>query len=107
MNQILVKPSPNWESLIEDWSKSGLTQRDFCRKRGISHANFMKERGRLIKLGIGPKSARVPATGISGQADFVGFIPVTVEPPPATAALPEIVVELPMGVVIRFRGVQQ
>lgn len=104
MNQALVKSSPDWESLVEDWSRSGLTQREFCRKRGISHATFVKERGHLIKRGIGPRSAKVPARG-SAQADFVGFIQASVEPPPA--AVPEIVVELPLGVVIRFRGVQQ
>jgi len=103
MNQALVKTNPNWKVLVEDWARSGLTQKDFCRKRGISHANFVKERGALIRRGVGPPSARVPADK-STQASFAQFIPVSVEPPPP--ALPEIVVELPMGVVIRFRGFQ-
>lgn len=108
MNQASVKSSTAWEVLVEDWSSSGLSQKAFCDQRGVSFSNFMKERSRLIKLGVGPPSARVVAAKGSPTKSFSQFIPVSVESPlPPPAATPEIVIELPLGVVIRFRGIRQ
>ena len=42
MNKELVKSRSSWECLIEDWSKSGLPQEEFCRQRGVSYGNFLK-----------------------------------------------------------------
>jgi len=104
MNKELVKSRSSWECLIEDWSKSGLPQEEFCRQRGVSYGNFSKARGRLLKRGFGP-----PASRSGGKkpikAEFAHFIPVSVEDSPSVA-VPEIVIELPLGVVIRFRGFQ-
>ncbi len=107
MIQTVEKSIPNWEVLMVDWAQSGIPQKEFCRMRGVSYFTFAKERIRRRKRGDklpspppGPKAKSQPAV-------LSKFVPVEVESsaPPAKAE-PEIVIELPLGVVIRFRGVQ-
>lgn len=97
MKNSIVKSRPNWATLNEQWTCSGLPQKEFCRRHGVPYQAFLKERRNYIQAN---------ATANNGSASsFAEFIPVSIEPPPR-AATPEIVVELPMGVTIRFRGVQ-
>jgi hypothetical protein len=91
MKNAIVKSRPDWAALNEQWSRSGLSQKAFCQRRGVPYQAFLKARRGFMQ------AAEQPAAG------FAQFIPVGVEPPRAT---PEIVVELPMGVTIRLRGVQ-
>ncbi len=97
MKQAIVKSRPDWAALNEQWTRSGLPQKEFCRRHGVSYQAFLKERRHYMQTN---------ATAIKKPASsFAEFIPISIEPPPR-AATPEIVVELPMGVTIRFRGVQ-
>jgi hypothetical protein len=96
MNHALVKSRPNWAALNEQWTRSGLRQKEFCRQHGVSYNSFLKERRRHLQASAGVEH---PASS------FAEFIPVSIEPP-ARAATPEIVVELPRGVTIRIRGLQ-
>lgn len=91
MKNAIVKSRPDWAALNEKWARSGLPQKEFCRRQGVSYQMFLKQRRRYTN-GTHPTSA-----------GFADFIPVCVEPPRVS---PEVIVELPMGVVIRFRGVQ-
>lgn len=96
MNHALVKSRHNWAALNEQWTRSGLPQKEFCRQRGVSYHSFLKERQRIERAS---PDVEHPASS------FAEFIPVNIAPT-AQAAIPEIVVELPMGVTIRIRGLQ-
>ena len=96
MNHTLVKSRPDWAALSEQWTRSGLRQREFCRQHGVSYNSFLKERRRHLQASTDVERP---------TSSFAQFIPVSIDPP-AKPATPEIVVELPMGVIIRFRGLQ-
>lgn len=96
MKHVIVKSRPDWATLNEQWTRSGLRQKEFCERHGVSYNVFLKHRRRFIQDG----------TSASSTASFADFIPVEFKQTPPRAAAPEIVVELPMGVTIRFRGVQ-
>lgn len=93
MKHAIVKSRPDWASLNEKWTRSGLSQKEFCRRQGVPYQAFLKARRGYV---------HTPTTVGEHASDFAQFIPVNIEPPRPT---PEIVVELPMGVTIRFRGV--
>lgn len=96
-----------WTEIFEGQVESGLSQAEYCREQGVNLSAFYSElrrrriRGELLPVSlvrsVSPKVAKskVPSA----------FIPVEVAT--ATPALKnesEIVVELLMGVVTRFRG---
>lgn len=95
MKHEIVKAHPDWEALNEQWTRSGLAQKEFCRRQGVSYQAFLKARREYIR-------AEAAVVG-EAESEFAQFIPVNIEPPKPS---PEIVVELPMGVTIRFRGVR-
>jgi hypothetical protein len=70
-----------WNALLNDFRRSGLTQAEFCERRGISIHSFRK---RLYRV---PASKPVSANHPSPNAT-THFLPVTVlpDPIPATAA---------------------
>ncbi len=95
MKHAIVKQRPDWAALNEKWIRSGLSQKEFCRRQGVPYQAFIKARRGFLQASS--------VTVDQAQHGFGDFIPVSIEPPRVT---PEIVVELPMGVTIRFRGVQ-
>ena len=95
MKHEIVKAHPDWAALNEQWTRSGLAQKEFCRRQGVSYQAFLKARREYI---------RSEAAAVDGvESEFAPFIPVNIATPQPS---PEIVVELPMGVTIRFRGVR-
>ena len=112
MNKLVARKS-NWARLSTEWERSGLSQKAFCEKHGVSYTNFCYHRSALRKRERVAARRSVRAEG-AGQ-----FIPVTVEveessPQPslstdkasaAPAPSAEVEVALPFGVVLRFRGV--
>jgi hypothetical protein len=70
-----------WNALLNDFRRSGLTQAEFCQRRGISIHSFRK---RLYQART-PKP--IPANHTSSDA-AAHFLPVTLltDPIPATAA---------------------
>src|SRR5512135_1609449 len=70
-----------WNALLNDFRRSGLTQAEFCQRRGISIHSFRK---RLYQART-PKP--IPANPTSSDA-AAHFLPVTLltDPIPATAA---------------------
>lgn len=95
MKNAIVKSSPDWAVLNEQWSRSGLSQKEFCRRHGVSYQSFLKERRNYVQANA--------TTDKEPSSSFTEFIPVNIE---RSRVTPEIVVELPMGVTIRFRGMQ-
>ena len=110
MKKLVAAKGPDWPRIFEEWKQSGLSQPKFCEKKGLSYTLFCHRRVELNKRER--QAARLyPAQKKVGQ-----FIPVTVEAKaeePKTVSrepnspAPEIVVELPFGVVLRFRGMAQ
>lgn len=97
MNHAIVTSRPDWAALNEKWVHSGLSQKEFCRRHDVPYKAFLKQRSNCLR-------ASATATG-KPESSFAEFIPVSIEPS-ARATTAEIVVELPMGVTIRFRGMQ-
>lgn len=117
MNKLMVRGEPNWPLLLKEWERSGLSQEKFCEQRGLSYFTFCSRRRRALAL------ERKRENSHPAQASCeVGFIPVTVDEeesrpklargyaekpnaPDAPGGGPaEVEVELPFGVVLRFRG---
>lgn len=94
MKNAIVKTRYDWMALNDEWTRSGLTQKEFCRDRAVPYYGFVKARKGFLRAAA---PQRKPAR------ELAEFIPVSIEPP---RDVPEIVVELPMGVTIRFRGVR-
>jgi len=69
-----------WNALLNDFRRSGLTQAEFCERRGISIHSFRK---RLYRV---PTPKSTPASHRSADGTTSGFLPVTILPDPATAA---------------------
>lgn len=110
MNMLAVGPEPDWAQLSKEWEDSGVSQRAFCEQRGLLHSRFCYKRSELLKSG----DAVCRQNGRLSRPSVVDFLPVAVEVEEGRAKTgrssspdPEIEVELPFGVVLRFRGVQQ
>jgi hypothetical protein len=69
-----------WNALLTDFRRSGLTQAEFCARRGISIHSFRK---RLYRV---PTPKSTPANHLSSDGTTSGFLPVTILPDPIPAA---------------------
>ena len=76
-----------WERRIEAWQRSGLSQREFCAKRGLALSTFQWWRAKL---------RRAEATGTVAP-----FVPLTLSAPAPAAA---IEVELRSKTRLRLEG---
>ena len=65
-----------WNALLDDFRRSGLTQAEFCQRRGISIHSFRK---RLYQV---PTAKPAPANPLSGDVAAAHFLPVTITPDP-------------------------
>ena len=114
MSKIMtVSSGLDWTSLSDEWEQSGLSQKKFCERHGISYHIFRRHRGIVRKRES--KSVKLHTDKTNGSS----FLPVTVEIDEADtrpihsnversvsdAPSAEVEVELPFGVVLRFRGV--
>ena len=71
-----------WNALLNDFRRSGLTQAEFCQRRGISIHSFRK---RLYRV---PAPKPTPVNPPPSNGTIPHFVPVTIlsDPIPATAA---------------------
>ena len=69
-----------WNALLNDFRRSGLTQAEFCQRRGISIHSFRK------RLYQAPTSKPTPANHRSPDA-AAHFLPVTILPDPIPATV--------------------
>ena len=107
MIEARLGPEPDWEKVSREWERSGQNQREFCRQRGYSYSRFKTSRG---KLGHCRPRARRTRKVEDGSPGSLSFLPVSVEPSGderrvAHQQTQEVEVELPFGVVLRFRGI--
>lgn len=114
MNSSISEPRADWPELIEEWGRSGLTQKVFCEQKGVSYAAFCSQRSRRNRRRVKTKKARPKNVEAKQTAAFIPVEVESLEPQPMASvekALPkgsaqsEIEVELPFGVTLRFRGV--
>jgi len=92
------RPALNWPAVLRDFRDSGLSRKAFCDQTGVS----------LASLGYWLKKERSPVTDDSRMVEST-FVELDLSPLAPTVARAddrpdELVVELPMGVVLRFKG---
>jgi transposase len=68
-----------WNTLLNDFRRSGLTHAEFCHRRGISIHSFRK------RLYQAPTPKPIPANPPSSDAAARHFLPVTILPDPIPA----------------------
>lgn len=84
-----------WQKLMEQFESSGKTQEQFCQSRGIALATFTMWRRKLKATALAP----------TAPAFVQVHLPQNAEVLPLESSEPvDLVVELPYGVVLRFRG---
>ena len=77
-----------WECLLSGQAGSGISQRVFCERRGLSHSSFYNWKRRL-------------GEAVNGEQREAGFIELAVEPREAMQW--EVELTLSPGVVLRVR----
>lgn len=87
----------DWQSVVERFRGSGLSQKRFCEREGVSLSTFSywlkKAAGNVAVSSAGAKFV---------ELDFLPVVPAT-----KVDDAPDLIVELPLGVVLRFRGVSR
>lgn len=86
-----------WRKLFALFEESGLTREAFCKKNELSLATFDNWRRRV-------RAAAAPARFVEVRLPQQNA-PLQVEEPASLRG--DLVVELPYGVVLRFRGLGQ
>ena len=91
------KPTADWPAVLEQYQESGLSQKRFCEKKGVS----------LSSLNYWLKKKR--SGGSPAKAVEARFVELSIASAPdasvrASDNHADLVVELPFGVILRFRG---
>ena len=87
-----------WQKVMDQFASCGKTQEQFCKDKGIALPTFALWRRKLKAASLTP----APATFVQLH------LPSTADPAPSNCTEPaDLVVELPYGVVLRFRGLGQ
>lgn len=63
-----------WQKRIEDWSTSGLSQADYCRRQGLQPKRFYSWKNRLERMHCNPRTSSIPGSFLS-----VALVDPTVE----------------------------
>lgn len=107
MNKSISRKEPDWVALSAKWERSGVSQKRFCKKHGLSYGRFCAQRKKLLD-----REREAGRLEPIRPRKLAQFIPVTVEAdepaltvrPDANRRIPEVEVELLFGVILRFRG---
>jgi hypothetical protein len=78
-----------WQAIIEDFRRSGLTQAEFCSRRGLSLHSFRKRLYGRPGPTLAPLSAQAPPVADPISPVLPSFLPVTLVTESPAAALPE------------------
>lgn len=70
-----------WQRIVEGWAASGLTQKQYCARHGVSVASFHQWRERL-RGGADPQDRALPG----GVAEPIRWLPVALQDAPLTPA---------------------
>jgi hypothetical protein len=95
----ITKPcTASWPNLIAQWRLSGLTQAEFCTRRGISLPNFRYHLYKPSRRSLSPGS--LPETATDG---IPLFLPVVCSPAPQPSSVPPAIspIEVVLGDGVR------
>lgn len=84
-----------WQTVVEGWSGSGLTIREWCRRRQVSEPSFYAWRREFNRR-------TTQRTGVNSVAPLL--LPITIEPSPTTTAAAPLVIELLGAVRVHVRS---
>jgi hypothetical protein len=70
----------HWLRLSRKWSRSGVSQREFCEQHGVSFGSFAWWRCELRRRGVLDGRRRLDDRSVPGRGDGA-FLPVTLVPP--------------------------
>lgn len=84
-----------WQKLMEQFDSSGKTREQFCHSKGIALATFAMWRRKLRATALVAAPPAFVQVELPREAEFISA--ESHEPP-------DLVVELPYGVILRFRG---
>lgn len=112
MRRAATRSDEEWDQIMRRFDKSGLLQREFCELEGIPRSTFSKRHSRRAKRKRRTTTTRGISPTTAEAENPTSFIPLEVVRPSARQTppsklrgdSPELVVELPMGIVLRFRG---
>ena len=96
-----------WRETWEAYNKSGLTKAEFCEREDISDSTF----GEWIrKIRESNRQAFLREAGAGEEVPSGGFVELCLPGsglrPSVSDSDADVVVELPLGVVLRFRGIR-
>lgn len=74
---------PHWKKKIEAWKNSGLFQKEFCRKSGISHHQFSYWRKKLLREDEIEQNPFLPVKTSSQFSIFLGDVKISFDQEPA------------------------
>jgi hypothetical protein len=80
-----------WHAAIAEYRRSGLTQPEFCRRRGLPLHTFRRRLYARTDPPPAPASAE-PTRPTSARTDASGFIPVTFVPDTSAATDPLVLI---------------
>ena len=97
-----------WQQLSDDWEQSGLNQKEYCKRKGISRSSFSQSRSKLLEQGLAKRCDKHSKS--VENLEEMRFVPVHL---PMDEALPEqadaavgsanfIEINLPHGIVMRI-----
>ena len=99
-----------WDLILAEFSRSGLNRREFCEREGLSYSTFNSAIARRRGRGGVPAVSHQSVGGFV-EVEVPNSLTVTSTPEPwpntdaASSSRGELVVELPLGVTLRFKGV--
>ena len=91
----------NWNKIITDWEKSGLTQTIFCTRNNLAYKEFVKQRCKAIASGKFKKRLSSPK---QSAAALPAFSKLELKPPKSASklesqAMPLVIeISLPNGI---------
>lgn len=91
------RTAAQWKALLEEQSRSGLTQDAFCRMRGLGYSTFCGWQSRLRRSAAG----RAKRLSVAPRAEFIELPAVLPEPARIDGAL-QVELELGGGMVLRI-----
>ena len=85
-----------WRKIFDKFNRSGMTQESFCQGEGLSRSTFCRWQRKLEASSLATRPPTFVEVCLPSQS----------EPDRVSLNEPagEVVVELPFGVVLRFRG---
>jgi hypothetical protein len=90
------RSAAQWRKIFDKFDRSGMTQEHFCQREGFARATFCRWQRKLKASSLATRPATFVEVCLASQSEP--------DQAPRNEPAEEVVVELPFGVVLRFRG---